>query len=485
MKKFLALIISITLAFSTIFVLDGCSQSEDSRSLYDLYCVLEGDTLDCDLNFTYVNDTTKNVGVLYFCLYPNAFREGAKIKPVHLEYVSTAYPNGVSYGDIKITAVNSQNEKLEYTINGEDQNILEVKLKNEVKPNKQVNVFISFKVSLANVKHRLGYGENTVNLTGFYPVLCPLYEGEIYKSVYYPSGDPFYTDIADYSVDLVVPSSYVVASSLSPTKTGYQGFKTKYSYSREKVRDIAFILSKDFNVLKDEVDDTSVYYYYFNDDEPEKSLDVIKDSLSYFSKTFFKYPYSEYVVCQADFIYGGMEYPCLTFIDKNLKDYDKEYCIVHETAHQWWYSLVGVNSSEEGFIDEGLTEFSTLLYLSNSDNYDLNLEDMINGVKNSYRNIRDISVKNSTYEKPLMKRNLKDFSSDLEYVSIAYYRSQIMFYDLYNFMGKKKFLKTMQGLVNNYKYKNVTYDVITRHFNNKKKGAKDILDGYVLGNTAI
>ena len=485
MKKFLVFLISVVLAFSMVLVVDGCSKSEENLSSYSLYCSLNENELDCNLQLTYVNNTPNSVDTLYFCLYPNAFREGAKTKPIHLELVSLAYPSGVNYGDIKITKVNSENKNLDYKVNGEDQNVLEVKLNGEVKPSKSTDVYISFLVTLANVNHRLGIGENTINLTGFYPILCPLYNGEVYKSVYEPSGDPFYSDIANYTVDLVVPSTYVVASSLTPTKTEFQGLKTKYSYSRERVRDIAFILSQDFNVLKTSSNGVEISYYYFNDAQPENTLNVIKNSLNYFSKTFIEYPYSEYVVCQADFIYGGMEYPCLTFIDGNLNGYDKEYCVVHETAHQWWYGLVGVNQSEEGFIDEGLTEYSTVLYFSNSENYTLTKTELINKVKESYRSIRDISVKNSTYEKPLMKRNLKDFSSDLEYVSIAYYRSQIMFDDLCNFMGEKKFLKALSGFIGNYKYKNVTYETLKKYFNNKKKGAEDLLDGYVLGNTAI
>ena len=485
MKKILVLLLSVSIAFSMVIVADGCGKGEVELSKYYIDATYNDGTLECDMTVNYINNTSSSVNILYFNLYPNAYREGAKIKPVHIEYFSQVYKNGTSYGDIKIRKVNCDNVKLDYLITGEDENILEVKLNSPVKPNKETSVFIEFTVTLANAEHRLGYSENTVNLTGFYPILCANYNGDIYKNVYYPSGDPFYSDVANYLVDLTVPSSYVVASSLSPTKTEFKGLSTTYSYSRENVRDIAFILSKNFNVIKGNLGDVEVSYYYFNDTEPERALDVIIDSLSYYSKNFCEYPYNEYVVCQADFVYGGMEYPCLTFIGGNLTGYDKEYCIAHETAHQWWYGLVGVNSSEEGFIDEGLTEYSTVLYLANSDNFNLSKEDLIETVKQSYRQIRDICVKNQTYKKPLMKRNLGNFSSDLEYVNIAYYRSQIMFDDLCNFMGEKKFLSAMQGLVNNYKYKNVSYDTVKRHFNNKKKGADSILDGYVLGETAI
>src|SRR5699024_3207279 len=79
-----------------------------------------------------------------------------------------------------------------------------------------------------------------------------------------------------------------------------------------------------------------------------------------------KYPYSQFSVVEADFYIGGMEYPNLVMIDQSLYSDDSEEYLelvtVHETAHQWWYGVVGNNQIEEAWLDEGLTEYSTLLY---------------------------------------------------------------------------------------------------------------------------
>ena len=61
-----------------------------------------------------------------------------------------------------------------------------------------------------------------------------------------------------------------------------------------------------------------------------------------------------------------MEYPNIVFLAREFYGQaDAEildYLVVHETAHQWWYGVVGNNQVTEAWLDEGLTEFSTVLF---------------------------------------------------------------------------------------------------------------------------
>lgn len=475
-------LITIFFILFVIFTNAGCN-SKENLSSYDINVILNENELLCEMQLNYVNNNKKSVSELYFCLYPNAYSKDAEIKPIRIEQTINGYPNGESYGGINIKNVKNNDKNATYSISTKDQNILKVQLDNPVKYNESCKIDIDFDVIIPNCLHRLGYGDNTLNLSNFHPILCEEYNGEVYKSVYYPTGDPFYSSVANYNVSLTVPSTYVVASSLSPTGTECMGEKTRYIFSREKVRDISFVLSKKFNILKEKVGETDLFYYYFSDKNPEKSFDVIKDSFSFYNKIFIKYPYSEYVVCEADFIYGGMEYPCLTIVNARLLGEEKEYAIAHETAHQWWYGIVGVNQSEEGFIDEGLTEFSTLLFMEKYTGK--KRSEQIEQVKEKYREIRKYTVHLNNGKSAKMLRNLGSFTSDSEYVSIAYYRSQIMFDELFNFLGQKQAFKFFKGLLTNYKYKNLTYNELRNFAKKIKSGAEKVLDGYVLGEKAI
>ena len=41
-----------------------------------------------------------------------------------------------------------------------------------------------------------------------------------------------------------------------------------------------------------------------------------------------------------------------------------EKVIVHETAHQWWYGLVGNDQIDEAWLDESLATYSEVIYTS-------------------------------------------------------------------------------------------------------------------------
>ena len=62
-------------------------------------------------------------------------------------------------------------------VEGTDCDILTVPLDAEVFPQQNARVEIVFEVSLANIWHRLGYGNNTINIGNWYPQLCVFKDG--------------------------------------------------------------------------------------------------------------------------------------------------------------------------------------------------------------------------------------------------------------------------------------------------------------------
>ena len=337
-----------------------------------------------------------------FNLFGNAYRKDAEFFAVEEEYL----PVEKRYGEMEILSVNSS-KYLSYQLL-QDNALLRVYL--NAKKGQRVSVYIKFRVLLSNFAHRLGSGEQVVNLGNFYPVLC-VYEKEYIFCPYYNIGDTFYSEVANYKVDLLCDGEYIVASSGFCEKVENLYGKTKYTYSLNNARDFAFCLSKYFKVDKQTYNGVDIYYYYLNG---ESEVDLIKNSLNYFN-SFYSYPYKTYSVCQTDFCYGGMEYPALVYINKSLLEQEKYLTIVHETAHQWWYGIVGNNQITNACLDEGLTEFSTIIFFENYLQYNILSKNLLSQKITNYSSFKSLYKAKYGLESSLSPtRSLNEYKNALK-----------------------------------------------------------------------
>jgi hypothetical protein len=89
---------------------------------------------------------------------------------------------------------------------------------------------------------------------------------------------------------------------------------------------------------------------------PPSFVKAAVDALTAFSQRYGPYPWPTYtVVVQADRALLGQEYPTLVFMSPELP----ADVVAHETAHQWFYSLVGNNQARDPWLDETLAQWAT------------------------------------------------------------------------------------------------------------------------------
>ena len=190
-KKFKIISVVVMLAVAILIVTLLCVnfKKDTSYNLSSYKMELsfndEQKTLTGTEEVTFVNNYDNMFTYLYLHLYPNAFREGAKNRVVSSNDEDRAYPNNVSYGNITIKSVSYEGQDLTYAIEGEDENILKVDLPCQVYPEESITFSIEFEVKLANINHRLGYGNNTINLGNFYPIICVYESGTGFKTDLY------------------------------------------------------------------------------------------------------------------------------------------------------------------------------------------------------------------------------------------------------------------------------------------------------------
>lgn len=457
MKKFAFVFV---LMFLVPFIMVGCGVEEVQLSSYalDLEYNDSQKTLKGNEVVSYVNTSDNMFSYLYFHLYPNAFGEGREASVVSSASMDKAYPNGVSYGNIAINGVLSGGEELQYEILGEQLNILKVNLKDGLYPDDIIEINILFEVKLANINHRLGYGENTINFGNFYPIACVYEDGKGFvTSPYSSNGDPFYSDVANYDVKISYSSELKLASSGKVLKTSSEGGVTTSYIEGKKIRDFCFILSDKFTVESGEVDGVTVNYYHYNDADYARNLQVACDAVETFNNMFGKYPYEVLNIVEANFLNGGMEYPNLVMISDTCRDGEEYgYVIVHEIAHQWWYGVVGNDEYNHAWQDEGLTEYSTLLFYRENSEYGFDFDELVESANSSYKLFLQVynSVNGSVDES--MDRSLAEFDTEPEYVQCTYTKGVLMFDTLREMVGDKKFGKALKDYYQNYAYKNAS-----------------------------
>ena len=446
MKKWFCAALS-AVVFFTALGLSACKKEEKVGCRYEITAEYREDarTLAGTVKVDFSNQTDGEISELKFNLYPNAYRKNALYAPISEGHFAAAYYDGADYGGVTVTSVNGAKN---WSIEGEDENILLVTLYRALSPSDKLTIDISFVTELAKVNHRLGVTAHAVNLGNAFPSLCAYENGEFVENVYAPVGDPFKSVCADYKINLTLPSDYVVAATGRAEITKGLESKTKYAFEAERVRDFSFVFSKQFEVLEKNVDGVTVKYYYYDDKEAAAHLSLATAALDYFSDTFGDYTYPIFSLAQTGFCYGGMEYPALVMLSDSLGEEEYRRSIVHETAHQWWYAVVGSDQINEAWQDESLAEYSAIDFFEKHSDYGLTRDELVRDCLQEYRSY--FSVYGSVFGQidTKMSRPLSEYSSEYEYRCLAYDKGVIMWDTLKKSIGEKKFY---QGLKNYYK----------------------------------
>lgn len=478
--------IAVLFLFVCSVSLFACKEKEQKRTKYEITCSLDENYLLTGVEkVIFYNDKDNSFTSLKFNIFANAFREGAEFSPVSAQYYHSAYPNGLNYGKVEITGCKGEENSLDYSICGKDENVLEVYLEKEIFPEEMVEVEIEYKISLANVIARTGYNEKTINLANFYPILCGIDQNGFYECVYYANGDPYFSECADYEVTFCASSEYVVASSGEIISAKEENGKTTATYLLKNARSFCFVFSKEFKCITDNSSGVTLNYYYYNDETPISSIEYALKGLETFSGLFGDFPYNNYSVVQTKFIQGGMEFPALVMISDELDPLSYGEVIVHETAHQWWQTAVGNNEIEYGFLDEGLAEYSTVLFYENRPEFSYTREKLIKSSEQTYKLYCSVYDKLFGGTDTSMLRAIPEFTSEYEYVNIAYVKSCIMYDQLRNGIGDEKFFSALKRYYSEFSFKNAVPDDLVACFIKEGADAEGFFNSFFTGKAII
>ena len=140
--------------------------------------------------------------------------------------------------------------------------------------------------------------------------------------------------------------------------------------------------------------------------------------------------------------------------------------------------MVGNNQNSCGYLDEGLAEYSTYLYLKQ---YDKNLaNDMISSAKYAYKSFFSIEETLSGKVNSVMQRELSSFKNEYEYANVVYNKSLLAFYEYGNSIGEDKAIKNLAKLYEDNLYGDFNLEKLIASL-----GYGEHFNSFVYGNVLI
>lgn len=231
-------------------------------------------------------------------------------------------------------------------------------------------------------------------------------------------GDPFVTPTSrDVRVTITADRVLDLATTGELVSTSPNG-RVKVFQARD-VRDFTVTAAQDFLTRQRTVRDTVVRVWFRPGIRGAAWLDAAADAFAALERRLGPYGYPTFDVVQSA---GGpaMESPGLIWIPGGTSAANLRYIAAHETAHQWFYGIVGNDQAREPFTDEAAADFTA------------------RSVLGIHRGSRCATAR--------LDRSIYDYSADC-YYEVVYIQGGNLLERARELMGSELFWTTLRGYV--------------------------------------
>ncbi|MCL1877969.1 MAG: M1 family metallopeptidase [Defluviitaleaceae bacterium] len=308
-------------------------------------------------HITFTNRTGNALETIVLRVYLNAFREGEQ--PVFPELEWRAFPNGRDFGGINIEDAYADYEPLTFELDG---TILTLTLDEPLGPYETVRVFVIYNADIPEIAHRTGANEYVMWFGMFLPTLAVYNAEEGWNTdAHYPAGNPFYTETANYRVEITTPSRYVVVGTGVRTEELITDTDTRITrFTAYRARDFAFALSPYFLTAQTTTESgVDIHFYYHNGElDADEILHTARRAMEYFEERIGVLPFGHVTIVETELMQDSVSFSQVVFVDSwHLFRGGQYWGLVHALANQWLASVVGTNRVAEPWLTNGLTRF--------------------------------------------------------------------------------------------------------------------------------
>jgi aminopeptidase N len=438
----------------------------------------------------YKNNSPSNLDYIWFHIWPNAYKNDstALLQQIKKDTTRSKKKETIGPGSIEGLAfkINEQPAQTEPHPNPQYIDVIKLLLNKPLLAGDSIIITTPFKVMLPPYFSRSGYADGQIMACQWYPKPAVFDKDGWHEFPYLDMGE-FYSEYADYSVALTVPSAFVVgATGVLQTKTELDTYKKlgaknvadrsgkpvvyapanknekkTLTYYATQVPDFAWFADKDFVIQYDttqlpggKVIDAFSYYHNKKGTIWKSSIDYIKDGVKKYSGWIgeYGYPVVQVVEGPENNSSGGMEYPTITLITSpDAKAESLDGVIAHEIGHNWFMSMLGSNERAHTWMDEGLNTYFQFRYEAEKYRSNSVFGDAIPKEVKEMPADEFLSVIYNAIDKNLPMQSAMDIPADQfpnsdEYGLISYVKTALWMYLLESAVGKEK----MELAVHNY-----------------------------------
>ena len=398
-----------------------------SRDHYDISLTIDPATQTITSGISRITFTNRTGGELYEILLRvplNAFSQGARHSLPEVE--RNVFRHGRDYGVMYIRHVTIDDEDMDFTLEG---TVLTLEMDEPLLPDATVQLVLQFEAYVPMIAHRIGGNEYAMWFGMFLPVLA-VYgaEGWVVPD-YYPVGDPFVLEMADFVVELITPADYIVAgtgvkSGMTPDEDTYTRVTT---FTASSTRDFSFALSPHFKQEWISTEGGDIHLYYFTEGLPvDDILDSARVSMEYFSYLVGHYPFDHIRIVETEIFREGMAFSNVIFMDTQALQLPNHAVLAQNLGHQWFFNVVGSDPVAEPWLDRGLVRY-------------LNMRRFYGQPYARLAHIARVYGSISAREDLYLARGLGAFDNWGDYYHTHYAKGMLMFHALNYRMGEELF----------------------------------------------
>ena len=464
------------------------------RTLYRITLELDFDarTYSGRERVRWVNRDDRPASVVYFHLYPNLRAEDERAGAQGTQEAGAAPEEP----RLEVTAVRAGagGPALPFMAEDSDGVTLRVLLREAVAPGGAAEMELAFKGTVpeidpdetsltAHVVQQVGaamrdtreirrardtnfVSRGVMLLGGFHPVLAAREGGDWQRRVEPSVGETFFTDVADYEVEVEAADGVNLFASVEQRQDAGGGRQRRLTFAGEDLRGCALVAGRTLRAEEREAGGIRVRSVFTPEHEKvgRRVLNVAADAARTYAARFGPLPLKLVTVTEAPLVagFGSAEFAGLAVIAGAFYvDFDSpalralpelvreqrasvednlEFAAAQGVARQWWGGAVGNDPARQPVLHEALTQFSALLYVQDvrgPERAQQVQDDQLRGVYQVYRTFGGEDV---TADRPA-----REYRNSFQYAAVVAGKGALMFVELRRLLGEERFFKALRG----------------------------------------